>query len=83
MTTATGTVTCVKTDATRRYGFIEPDGPGDDVFFHETALAETLEFDQRLIWCRVRFELETDWRGRLKASNVRLNSAVVARQPSR
>ncbi|MFM6949862.1 MAG: cold-shock protein [Novosphingobium sp.] len=51
------------------FGFIAPDGGGTDSFVHITAVQaagmQTLDKDQR-----VKFELETDQRGRTSAVNL-------------
>ena len=65
-----GTVKFFNTD--KGYGFIAPDGGGDDSFVHISAVQaaglSTLNKDQR-----VSYEVETDRRG--KASTVNLQSA--------
>ncbi|HKX79466.1 MAG TPA: cold-shock protein [Novosphingobium sp.] len=65
-----GTVKFFNTD--KGYGFIAPDGGGDDSFVHISAVQaaglSTLNKDQR-----VSYEVETDRRG--KASAVNLQSA--------
>ena len=57
------------------YGFIQPDGGGNDAFVHISAVERagfrSLRQDQRLT-----YELEEDQRGKLKA--VRLESADEA-----
>ncbi|MBB4632451.1 cold-shock protein [Sphingosinicella soli] len=59
-------------DAQKGYGFIAPEGAGEDAFVHITAVQmagmETLDKDQR-----VSYELERDQRGRTSA--VALKSA--------
>ena len=59
-------------NATKGYGFISPDEGGDDAFVHITAVERagmgTLDKDQR-----VKYELETDRRG--KTSAVQLEAA--------
>ncbi len=59
-------------NATKGYGFISPDEGGDDAFVHITAVERagmgTLDKDQR-----VKYELETDRRG--KTSAVQLETA--------
>ena len=66
----TGTVKCF--NESKGYGFIAPDGGGDDSFVHISAVQaaglSTLNKDQR-----VSYEVETDRRG--KASAVNLQSA--------
>ena len=65
-----GTVQFFNTE--KGFGFIAPDGGGTDSFVHITAVQaagmSTLDKDQR-----VKFELETDQRGRTSA--VALESA--------
>jgi CspA family cold shock protein len=62
-----GTVKFFNTD--KGYGFIAPDGGGADSFVHISAVERsgmaTLNKDQR-----VRFELETDRRGKEAAVNL-------------
>lgn len=62
-----GTVKFFNTD--KGYGFIAPDGGGQDSFVHisavERAGMDTLTQDQR-----VTYELETDRRGRQSAINL-------------
>ncbi|HEY9580019.1 MAG TPA: cold-shock protein [Rhizorhapis sp.] len=63
----TGTVKFFNTD--KGYGFIAPEGGGDDAFVHisavERAGMHTLNKDQR-----VSYELETDRRGKTSAVNL-------------
>ena len=63
----TGTVKFFNTD--KGYGFIAPEGGGDDAFVHITAVQragmDTLDRDQR-----VTYELETDARGKTSAVNL-------------
>jgi len=62
-----GTVKFFNTE--KGYGFIAPDGGGADSFVHISAVERSglhsLEKDQR-----VKFELETDKRGKLAAVNL-------------
>lgn len=57
-------------NATKGFGFITPDGGGQDAFVHVTALEaaglRTLSQDQR-----VEYELAPDRRGRESATNVK------------
>ncbi|MEN9926121.1 MAG: hypothetical protein RL268_2247 [Pseudomonadota bacterium] len=59
-------------NSTKGFGFIAPDEGGDDAFVHITAVERagmgTLDKDQR-----VKYELETDRRG--KTSAVQLEAA--------
>ena len=59
-------------NSTKGYGFISPDEGGDDAFVHITAVEQAgmsnLDKDQR-----VKYELETDRRG--KTSAVQLEAA--------
>lgn len=68
MTTTTGTVKWF--NATKGFGFIQPEQGGKDVFVHITALEKaglrTLKENQR-----VRYELETN-KGRVSATNIQL-----------
>lgn len=63
----TGTVKFFNID--KGYGFIAPEGGGDDAFVHisavERAGMRTLDKDQR-----VSYELETDRRGKTSAVNL-------------
>ncbi|MBW8744180.1 MAG: cold-shock protein [Sphingomonas sp.] len=63
----TGTVKFFNSD--KGYGFIAPEGGGDDAFVHisavERAGMHTLDKDQR-----VSYELETDRRGKTSAVNL-------------
>lgn len=63
----TGTVKFFNAD--KGYGFIAPDGGGNDAFVHITAVEragmQTLNQDQR-----VQYELEQDRRGKMSAVNL-------------
>jgi CspA family cold shock protein len=63
----TGTVKFFNAD--KGYGFIAPEGGGDDAFVHITAVERagmrTLDKNQR-----VSYELETDQRGKTSAVNL-------------
>jgi CspA family cold shock protein len=63
----TGTVKFFNAD--KGYGFIAPEGGGDDAFVHisavERAGMRTLDKDQR-----ISYELETDRRGKTSAVNL-------------
>jgi CspA family cold shock protein len=63
----TGTVKFFNTD--KGFGFIAPEGGGNDAFVHisavERAGLRTLEKDQR-----ISYELENDQRGKLSAVNL-------------
>ena len=63
----TGTVKFFNAD--KGYGFIAPDGGGQDAFVHITAVERagmvTLNQDQR-----VQYELEQDKRGKMAAANL-------------
>ena len=56
-------------NADKGYGFIQPEGSGQDAFVHITAVEmagmRTLDKDQR-----VSYELETDQRGKTSAVNL-------------
>jgi cold shock protein len=56
-------------NATKGYGFIQPEDGGNDAFVHisavERAGMRTLNSDQR-----VSYELETDQRGKVSAVNL-------------
>ncbi|WP_339709485.1 cold-shock protein [uncultured Sphingosinicella sp.] len=57
-------------NAQKGYGFIAPEGSGEDAFVHITAVQmagmETLDKDQR-----VSYELERDQRGRTSAVSLK------------
>ena len=63
----TGTVKFFNAD--KGYGFIAPDGGGNDAFVHITAVEragmQTLKQDQR-----VQYDLEEDRRGKMSAVNL-------------
>jgi cold shock protein len=56
-------------DTSKGYGFIAPEGGGNDAFVHISAVEKagmnTLDRDQR-----VSYELETDQRGKTSAVNL-------------
>ena len=56
-------------NADKGYGFIQPEGGGNDAFVHISAVEKagmrTLDRDQR-----VSYELETDQRGKTSATNL-------------
>jgi CspA family cold shock protein len=56
-------------NADKGYGFIQPDGGGNDAFVHISAVQaagmQTLDRDQR-----VSYDLETDRRGKTSAVNI-------------
>ena len=56
-------------NADKGYGFIAPEGGGNDAFVHISAVQaagmQTLDRDQR-----VSYELETDRRGKTRAVNI-------------
>ena len=65
----TGTVKFFNPD--KGYGFIAPEGGGDDAFVHISAIERagmrTLDKDQR-----VSYEMETDRRGKTSAVNLQV-----------
>jgi len=65
----TGTVKFFNID--KGYGFIQPDGSGNDAFVHISAVEKagmrTLNKDQRIT-----YELETDDRGRTSAVTLQM-----------
>jgi len=67
---------------TKGYGFIAPDGGGQDAFFHISAVERagmgTLRENQR-----VAYDLEEDRRGKMAAGNLRsADDAAGDEQPS-
>ena len=58
-------------NATKGYGFIQPEGGSKDVFVHITAL-ERAGLRELADGQKVTFDLETDRRGRESASNLQL-----------
>jgi cold shock CspA family protein len=65
----TGTIKHLRID--KGFGFIAPNGPGEDLFFHVRQLVD-LEWNEQLTGMRVEFDEATDPRsGRLRAENVR------------
>jgi len=65
---ATGTVKRVITD--KGFGFIEPDGGGEDLFFHRSALKDGLVFERLEAETRVSFEVGRGAKGP-RAEDVR------------
>ena len=63
------------------YGFIAPDGGGNDAFVHITAVERsgmrTLRENQR-----VSYELEQDRRGKMAATNLQPADDAAASQPA-
>ena len=63
------------------YGFIAPEGGGQDAFVHITAVERagmrTLRENQR-----VSYDLQEDNRGKMKAENLRDASEAAAPEPS-
>jgi len=63
------------------YGFIAPDGGGNDAFVHVTALESsgmrTLSENQR-----VSYDLEQDRRGKMTAVNIKTADAGESASPS-
>jgi CspA family cold shock protein len=63
------------------YGFIQPDGGGDDAFVHVTAVERagmrSLVQNQRLS-----YELEQDRRGKTSAINLKAPQASVDAEPA-
>ncbi|MDG2287075.1 MAG: cold-shock protein [Alphaproteobacteria bacterium] len=66
---ATGTVKWF--NATKGYGFIEPDDGGADAFVHITALEQS-GIDSLNEGAKVSFELEVGRNGKQAATNLRL-----------
>lgn len=62
------------------YGFIAPDGGGNDAFVHITAVEasgmRTLRENQR-----VSYELQPDRRGKMAATNLKAEDAAGGEQP--
>ncbi len=69
ITTATGTGTVVSIKPFNKYGFIQPDAPGNDIFSHSSELAANLPFDETLPWKKVRFDIVDGPRG-VRATNM-------------
>ena len=63
------------------YGFIQPEGGGQDAFVHITAVERagmrTLRQDQR-----VSYDLEEDRRGKMAAVNLKPADAATEQQPA-
>ena len=63
------------------YGFIAPDGGGNDAFVHISAVERsgmsTLRQDQR-----VSYDLEEDRRGKMAAVNLKPADAATEQQPA-
>ena len=63
------------------YGFIAPDGGGNDAFVHISAVERsgmsTLRQDQR-----VSYDLEEDRRGKIAAVNLKPADAATEQQPA-
>ncbi len=57
-------------NATKGYGFIQPDGVGADVFVHISAV-ERSGMDNPRDGDKVSYDLETDQRGKVSAVNLR------------
>lgn len=61
----------IKTVTDRGFGFIRPDGGGEDLFFHRSAL-DGVDFDQVRSGDRVTYTAEADARQRgMRATSVR------------
>jgi len=58
----------------RGFGFIKPDGGGNDIFFHCTSLPEKAQFDGLEEGLSVEFDEGEGKGGRPKAENVRVLS---------
>ena len=65
---------------TKGYGFIAPDGGGNDAFVHMTAVEQagmrTLREGQRLS-----YELEQDRRGKMAAGSLKSEEETTAAEP--
>ena len=65
---------------TKGYGFIAPDGGGNDAFVHITAVEasgiRTLHENQR-----ISYELQPDRRGKMAAANLKAEDASAASEP--
>jgi len=65
---------------TKGYGFIAPDGGGNDAFVHITAVEasgmRTLHENQR-----ISYELQPDRRGKMAAANLTAEDASAASEP--
>jgi cold shock protein len=58
-------------NATKGYGFIQPDGGGNDVFVHITAV-EKAGYTSLAEGVRISFEVTPDRKGKMTAENLRL-----------
>jgi cold shock protein len=58
-------------NATKGYGFIQPDGGGNDVFVHITAV-EKAGYTSLAEGVRISFEATPDRTGKMTAQNLRL-----------
>jgi len=68
-------------NVSKGYGFIAPDGGGNDAFVHMTAVEragmQTLRENQR-----VSYDVEQDQRGKLKAANLKAAEDSTRSEPS-
>ena len=68
-------------NVSKGYGFIAPDGGGNDAFVHMTAVERagmhTLRENQR-----VSYDVEQDQRGKLKAANLKAAEDSTQSEPS-
>lgn len=67
---ATGTVKWF--NATKGYGFIQPDQGGPDVFVHISAV-ERAGLSTLRDGAKIAYELETDRRGKTSATNLKVS----------
>lgn len=58
-------------NATKGYGFIQPDGGGNDVFMHITAVQQA-GYTSLAEGVRISFEVMPDRKGKMTAQNLRL-----------
>jgi len=58
-------------DSSKGYGFIYPEGNGEDVFIHRSEL-EKSGYNDMAVGANVSYELHTDKKGKTQATNIKL-----------